>query len=161
LYAAVTNLMAKMEEKDVDPLNDECILLLKPTLFYKLVAADELVDATLVTSAGNTVATKVWKAFGLPVFSSNNYPGATASGVGSTITGHFLSNAGNANAYDGDFSKVLATIVSPQALLGGETIPVTTDVQWDFRDKVWYIDAYTSFGVTPDQPAFAGSIVTP
>jgi len=38
----------------------------------------------------------------------------------------------------------------------GVTIPLTTDVFWDQRLKVWFVDAYLSFGVTPNNPAFAG-----
>lgn len=151
LYAAFADLFAQMEEKDVDPVDDGLIVVVKPTVFYKLLQADQLVDTTLVTSAGNEIKTKVWNAFGVPIYRSNNLPSTN-------ITGHALSNAGNSNAYDGDFSKVVACALSPKALLAGETIPVTPKVFFDDISKMWFIDAYTSFAVTPNHPGYAGVI---
>lgn len=145
------NLFSDMEAKDVDPISDDLVIVCKPWVYYTLLKNDRLVDRDFITSDGTTIKTKEVEAFGVPIWRSNNLPDTN-------ITGHFLSNEGNGNAYDGDFSKTVAVAFSPRALLAGETIPLTTDVFFDPRLKTWFIDAYLSFGVTSNNPAFAGLI---
>ncbi|CAB3697969.1 hypothetical protein LMG3458_02492 [Achromobacter deleyi] len=142
------DMFAQMEEKDVDPISEDVVLVLRPKQYYTLLKNDRLVDRQFILSDGTEIRTKSLNVYGVPVYSSNNLP----KGV---ITGHYLSNAGNGNAYDGDFSKVVAAAFSPRALLAGETIPLTPDVFYDPITKMWYIDAHTSFGVTTNNPAFA------
>ncbi|WP_397473757.1 capsid protein [Pusillimonas sp.] len=145
------DLFADMEEKDVDPLTDDIVLVLKPKAYYTLLKNDRLVDKNFVLSDGTEIRTKSLAVYGVPVYVSNNLPTTN-------ITGHYLSNSGNNNAYDGNFSKTVAVAFSPRALLAGETIPLTPDVFYDPITKMWFIDAHTSFGVTPNNPAFAGLI---
>lgn len=145
------NLFSDMEEKDVDPLTDDIVLVLKPKAYYTLLKNDRLVDRNFILSDGTQIQTKSLSVYGVPVYVSNNLPTTN-------VTGHYLSNTGNSNAYDGDFTKVVACAFSPRALLAGETIPLTPDVFYDPITKMWYIDAHTSFGVTPNNPAFAGVI---
>jgi len=138
-----------MEEKDVDPITDDLIIVVKPKAYYTLLKNDRLVNREYVTSDGTKIETHHLAAYGVPLRISNNLPTAA-------VTGHFLSNDGNSHAYDGDFSKTVAAVFSPRALLAGATIPLTTDVFWDSRLKGYFIDAYLSFGVTPNNPAYAG-----
>lgn len=145
------DMFTAMEEKDVDPLTDDIVLVLRPQAYYTLLKNDRLVDRTFVLSDGTEIKTKSLNVYGVPVYVSNNLPNTN-------VTGHFLSNSGNGNAYDGDFTKVVACAFSPRALLAGETIPLTPDVFYDPISKSWFIDAHTSFGVTPNNPAFAGVI---
>ena len=56
---------------------------------------------------------------------------------------------------------MIASVFSPQALLAGETIPMTTNVWWDQKALQWTVDAYVSFGVTPDLGDFAGVLLAP
>ena len=155
LYAAVADLFVKMEEKDVDPRTDDVVIALRPAEFYTLLQNEQLIDGTYKTSEGTSIQAHLLKAYGVPVISSTNFPG------GSTIAGHLLSNAANSNAYDGDFTKVVAAAFSPRALLAGETIPLTTDVFWDKVTKQWFVDAHLSYGVTPNRAEFAGVILKP
>lgn len=155
LYAAIANLFVKMEEKDVDPRTDDVVIALRPAEFYTLLQNEQLIDGTYKTSEGTSIQAHLLKAYGVPVISSTNFPG------GSNITGNLLSNAGNSNAYDGDFTKVVACAMSPRALLAGETIPLTTDVFWDKVTKQWFVDAHLAYGVTPNRAEFAGVILKP
>lgn len=150
LYAAVANLFVKMEEKDVDPRTDDVMITLKPAEFYTLLQNEQLIDGTYKTSEGVSIQAHLLKAYGVPVISSNNFPG------GSTIAGHLLGSA-----YDGDFTKVVAAAFSPRALLAGETIPLTTDVFWDKVTKQWFVDAHLSYAVTPNRAEFSGVILKP
>ena len=155
LYAAVANLFVKMEDKDVDPRTDDVMIALRPAEFYTLLQNEQLIDGTYKTSEGTSIQAHLLKAYGVPVMASTNFPG------GQVIAGHLLSNAANSNAYDGDFSKVVATAFSPRALMAGETIPLTTDVFWDKISKQWFVDAHLAYGVTPNRAEFAGVILKP
>lgn len=155
MYSAISDLMAQFENKDVDPSTDDVMIALRPDVFYTLLNAGEIIDSQYITSYGNQVqGAKILRAFGVPVVSSNNVPN-------SVIAGHRLSNARNGNAYDGDFSKLVAVAFAPNALLAGETIPLTTAVWYSEESKLWYIDAHLSFGVTPNRAEFAGRIILP
>lgn len=150
LYAAVADLFVKMEEKDVDPRTDDVMIALRPAEFYSLLQNEQLIDGTYKTSEGTSIQGHMLKAYGVPVISSTNFPG------GSTISGHLLGTA-----YDGDYTKVVATAFSPRALLAGETIPLTTDVFWDKLSKNWFVDAHMAYGVTPNRAEFSGVILKP
>lgn len=155
LYAAIADLFVKMEEKDVDPRSDDVMIALRPAEFYALLQNEQLIDGTYKTSEGTSIQAHMLKAYGVPVISSTNFP------AGSSITGHLLSNVANSNAYDGDFTKVVAAAFSPRALLAGETIPLTTDVFWDKLSKQWFVDAHLAYGVTPNRAEFSGVILKP
>lgn len=153
LYSAISDMLAAMEDKDVDPQGDGVILALRPDLFYALSDAEQIVNSNYVTFNGKEIVNaKVLKAHGIPVISSNNVPR-------SNITGHLLSNSRNSNAYDGNFTKLMAVAFAPEALLGGETIPLTSKVFWDDVSKHWYVDSWLSYGVKPDVAAKAARIV--
>lgn len=155
LYAAIADLFTKMELKDVDPGTDDVMLALTPTEFYTLLQAEQIVNGEYVTADGTSIKGMIFKAFGCPVIRSNNLP------AGQTISSHLLSNTGNSNAYDGDFSKVVACAFSPRALLAGETIPLQTKVFFDDVSKNWFVDAWLSYAVTPNRPEYSGAILLP
>lgn len=156
MYAALARLMVKFEKKDVDPRNDDVMIVVPPEVYYTLIQAEQLVNTEYVTSAGNKVNDAwVLKTYGVPVWSSNNAPFQT------NVTGHLLSNAGNGNAYDGDFSKIGALAFSPRAIMAGETIPLTSQIFWDELSKAWYVDSHLSFAVGPNRAEFAGVIALP
>ena len=105
-----------------------------------------------MTASGNKVNDGwVLKTAGVPVFSSNTLPNTI-------ITGHHLSNAFNNNAYDGDFSKTVAAIFSPRAVMAGETIPVTSDVFFDKLMLAWCVHSYLAFAVGPNRAEYAAEI---
>lgn len=152
LYVALTNLLVKFENKDVDPRSDDVIIVVRPQFYNTLIQAEQLVNTQYVTSTGNKVNDGwVLKTAGVPVFSSNNLPN-------SVITGHHLSNAFNGNAYDGDFTKTIAGVFSPRAIMAGETIPLQSDVFYDKMFKSWVVDSHLSFAVGPNRAEYAGEV---
>jgi hypothetical protein len=155
LYKAFADLLVQMEEKDVEPQSEDVIIIVRPKQFYALQQAEQIVNGEYITSEGNKLTgVAIFKAWGCPVVSSNNLPNTV-------ITGHKLSKTSNGNAYDGDFTKVVALAISPRALLAGETIPLTSKVWFDDLSKQWYIDSWLAYGVTPDRAEFAGVIELP
>ena len=153
IYAALAGLFAQMEEKDVDPSQDDIVLVLRPTDFYALMQAEQIINGQYVTAAGTKQDGFIFKAFGVPVIRSNNFP------AGKNITNHELSNTRNSNAYNGDFTDVVAAAFSPRALLAGETISLTSEVFYDQVSKSHYVDSFLSFGATPNRPEFSGVIL--
>jgi hypothetical protein len=155
LYAAIRDLFVTMEGKDVTPQEDDIMLCFRPEQFYSLQDAEQIINGNYVTASGTRMENvAIFKAFGCPVVSSNNMPN-------SNIAGHFLSNAGNGNAYDGDFTKLVGLAFSPRALLAGETIPLESDLFWDKLYKSWFVDSHCSYGVTVDRAEYAGAILLP
>jgi hypothetical protein len=155
LVAALARLMVKMELKDVDPQNDDVIAACRPDVFYTLLQAEQLINQDYITADGNKISGMVLKAYGVPVRRSNNYP------AGQNITAHPLSTPNNNNAYNGNFTKAVLTLMAPRALLAGETIPLTTDVFYDRTQKKHFVDAHMSYGATVRRAEFAGSIYKP
>lgn len=156
LYSAIASLVEKFLEKDVRPNEEDMLLVLPPAAFTALMQSEHIVNGEYVTSAGETLNTKyMFAAFGVPVITSNN------AVFGKTITGHLLSNTNNSNAYDGDFTKVIAQMFSPKALLAGSTIPVTSKIFFDDLSKLWFIDSWLAFGVTINRTEYAGVIELP
>lgn len=155
LYAAIADLFVIMEGKDVDPRTDDVIIACKPAQFYALMQNEMLVNQNYTTARGNSFDAMVLKTYGVPVISSNNFVGGTV------VSGHMLSNSDNGNAYDGDFSKLVMAAFSPDALLAGETIPLTPQATWSEEYLHWMIGSYLAFGVTQDRTQFAGAILQP
>jgi hypothetical protein len=155
LVAQIADLFTTMENKDVDPRSDDVMLVVKPAQFYAMMQSELLINSMYVTSNGTSIESWMLKAYGVPVISSNNFPG------GETISGHLLSNSDNSNAYDGDFTKVVGVAFSPRALMAGATIPLQTGVFWDDVYKHWYVDAWLSYAVGPNRAEFAGVLLNP
>lgn len=155
LHTAFRDLFVQMEQKDVVPREDDVMIALKPDEFYTMQDAEQIVNGTYVTADGTKLDNvAIFKAWGCPVISSNNLPSTN-------VVNHHLSNARNANAYDGDFSKLVGLAFSPRALLGGETIPLTSDVYYEKVEKMWFVDSHLSYAVTPSRAEFAGAIYLP
>jgi len=155
MYKSISNLLVKMEDKDVVPGEDDIIIAMQPSTFYTLLDAEQIVNGEYVTARGTRVeGAMIFKAFGCPVIKTKNLP----SGV---VSNHLLSTSGNGNAYDGDFSKLAALAFSTKAMLAGETIPLSHDLFYDKIFKSWIVDSHAAFGVTPDRSEYAGAILLP
>ena len=152
LYSKIGNLLRDMELKKVNPRKAGIILIVGPAVFYTLQEAEQIVNGEYLTSQGNKLSDiPMFKAWGIPVISTTNLPD-------SVITGHLLSNAANGNAYDGDFTTLLALAVGPKALMMGETVPLKSHVWWSDAAKVWFMDSWMAFGVAPDRVEYAGRL---
>lgn len=150
MYVALGNALTKMRLKDVDPVADGVMICVDPGLHNVLGQSELLINQQYVTAQGNTIQASILKAYGCPVIASNNLP------VGLTIASHRLGTA-----YDGDFTKDVAVLLAPEALMAGETIPLTANVHYSDIYLQWFIDAYTSFAVGPDRAEYAAVISKP
>lgn len=154
LYKAINRLFSQMEEKDVLPQEDGHALFVRPSVYYALMDAEQIINGDYITSTGNVVqGVPVLKALGVPIIKTNNMPHtntvSTPDDVATMMGGD----------YSGDFSKLLMMIASPDALLCGETISLESDVFWDKLSKSWYVDAHMAFAATTDRHEHAGAIL--
>lgn len=153
LELAIQDLCQKIEEKDVDV--SEAVLLMRPAQYYTLLRNDKLISRDFSSVNGDYAKGDVLESCGIRIQKTNRFP--KVGDVGQT---HFLSNAGNGNAYDvtANDEKCVVCLLMPKALLAGETIPLTSDVYFDKKEMQWFIDSYLSFAVTPNRAEMAGGI---
>lgn len=153
LYAAIKGALTKMELQDVNPREDDTIIIVSPADYSTLIDAEKLINMNYITSSGNKVNDAfLLKAVGVPVFSSNNLPQTN-------IVGHKLTT--DYNDFDGDFSKTVASIFSPKAVMAGATIPVESDVYYEKLYKSWVVDSHLSFSAGPNRVEYAAEVRIP
>jgi len=152
LQRAIEDMCADIEKKDVDL--EGAALFVPVDQYYTLLRNDKLISGDYSTGNGDYAQGMVLRSNGVRIVKTNRIPSAAASG-------HFLSNAGNNNAYDvsADEAKAAAVLLMPKALLAGETIPLTSDVYYDKPELQWFIDSYLAFGVTPNRSEVAGVVM--
>ena len=151
LQRAIEDLCEAIETNDIEL--EGAVLLVNPAQYYTLVRNDKLISGDYSTANGDYASGMVMKSCGVPVLKTNRLPQAA-------VTGHYLSNAGNSDAYDVSAAeaKVVALLLMPKALLAGETIPLTSKVYYSDVEIQWFIDSYLAFGVTPNRGEYAGVI---
>lgn len=154
LYQALLQMITGMQEKDVDPHANGTMFVMRPREWALIQQDDRVIDSAYITSEGNSVNAQVLKGWGIPIICSNDLPNTN-------ITGSLLSNAANTNAYDGDFTKVVALAFTPKALLFAEAIPLTTEVQPDMISKSTIIDTEMAFGLSPNRADHAAVLLLP
>lgn len=152
LQKAIEDVCQGIEEKDVDL--DGGVILVGPAEYYTLLRNDRLINSQYSLGNGDFASGMVLKSCGLPLIKTNRIPKAA-------ITGHYLSNAGNGNAYDvsAEEARTKVVVMLPKALLAGETIPLTSKIYYMDSELQWFIDSYLSFGVTPNRAEHAGVVV--
>lgn len=155
LELAIQDVCQGVEEKDVDI--ESAVILLRPAQYYTLLRNSLLLDKDFSTANGDYAKGQVLMSNGVRIQKTNRFP--KAADVGQT---HYLSNAGNGNAYDVTQVDVnaVAVLLMPKALLAGETIPLTSKVYYVDQEFQWFIDSYLSFGVTPNRAEMAAAIYT-
>mgnify|MGYP003641150126 CR=1 FL=1 len=151
LQRAIEDLCEGIETKDVEI--ESAVLFVNPKQYYTLLRNDKLVDGDYSLGNGDYAKGKIMETCGVPIFKTNRLPQET-------VVGHYLSNAGNDNAYDvsAEESDVVALLLMPKALLAGETIPLTSDVYYVKQELQWFIDSYLAFGATPNRAEMSGQV---
>ena len=152
LQKAIEDVCQGIEEKDVDL--DGAVIILGPAEYYTLLRNDRLINSQYSTGNGDYANGTVLKSCGIPIVKTNRIPSAA-------ISGHFLSNTGNGNAYDVSAAeaKTKVLVMLPKALLAGETIPLTSKVYYMDSELQWFIDSYLAFGVTPNRAEHCGVVL--
>lgn len=151
LAQAITDIITQMEEEEVP--TEEIVVMVRPTKYQTLLNNNKLLSKDFSSANGDFAAGKVDTINGARIVKSARIPEEA-------ITGHFLSNASNGNAYDvsATDADAVAVIFHPKALLAGETIPLTSEIFYNKEEKQWFIDSYLAFGVTVSRPDVCGAV---
>lgn len=151
LQRAIEDMCENIETKDIDI--DGAMVFLPPQQYYTLLRNDKLINSDYSTGNGDYANGSVLKSCGIPIVKTNRLPQEP-------VVDHYLSNPGNANAYDvsADEARVVAMLLMPKALLSGETIPLTSKVYYSDIELQWFIDSYLAFAATPNRAEHAGVI---
>lgn len=151
LYAEIAQIITNQQEQDID--TEESVIFVRPTQYDVLLNHDKLVDRDFSLDNGDFATGKFKTVKGTVVQQTARIPTAA-------ISGHFLSNAGNGNAYDLSAleANAVAIIMHPMSLLAGETIPLTSDVFYSKIELQWFIDSYMAFGVANRRPDVLGVV---
>lgn len=152
LYTAIVKIITDMEEEDIDV--SELVVFVRPKSFEVLKNNNKLLSRDYSAGNGDFAKGIIYEINGARIVKTNRIPTAA-------ITGHYLSNAGNSNAYDvsATEAKSVAVILHPRSLLAGETIPLTSDIWFSKEEKQWFIDSFLAFGVTVNRPDVCGRVL--
>ncbi|WP_156164425.1 capsid protein [Bradyrhizobium sp. LTSP885] len=151
LAAAISSIVVSMEEEEI-PV-EELVIFVRPTHFDILLNSNKLINKFYTEGNGDYAKGEIHQIKGARIVKTARIPTAP-------ITGHFLSNAQNGNAYDVSAAeaKAVAVVLHPKALLAGETIPLTSDIWFNREEKQWFIDSFLAFGVTVNRPDVCGAV---
>lgn len=151
LVAKISAIIVAMEEEEI-PV-EELVIFVRPTHFDILLDNDKLVNSQFSGANADYAKGLIYLLKGARIVKTARIPTAA-------ITGHFLSNAGNSNAYDVSAAeaKAVAVILHPKSLMAGETIPLTSDIWFNREEKQWFIDSFLAFGVTVNRPDCCGAV---
>ncbi|MGX9389625.1 major capsid protein [Nitrobacteraceae bacterium UC4449_H16] len=151
LEKAISDIIVSMEEEEI-PV-EELVVFVRPTAFKTLQDHDKLLSRDFAAGNGDYAKGIIYEINGARIVKTARIPNAA-------ITGHFLSNASNSNAYDVSASqaKAVAVILHPKSLLAGETIPLQSDIWFNREEKQWFIDSFLAFGVAVNRPDVCGAV---
>ena len=151
LYKAITGIIVAMEEEEI-PV-DELVVFVRPTQFQVLLQNNKLLSRDFAAGNGDYAKGMIYEIGGARIVKTARIPT-------SAITGHYLSNTDNSNAYDvtATQAKAVAVILHPKSLMAGETIPLTSDIWFNREEKQWFIDSFLAFGVTVNRPDVCGAV---
>lgn len=151
LAKAIQGIIVTMEEEEI-PV-EELVVFVRPTHFQVLLDNNKLMSRDFAAGNGDYAKGIIYEINGARIVKTARIPKAA-------ITGHFLSNAQNSNAYDvsATEAKAVAVILHPKSLLAGETIPLTSDIWFNREEKQWFIDSFLAFGVSVNRPDVCGAV---
>lgn len=120
-----------LDEKDV-PAGSRRYSFIKPAQYYLLAQVNDLVDKDFSNSNGDKAKAKVFEVAGIELVKTNNLPTAVV-------------NTGPA-AYQGDFSKTAALIMTSDAVGTVKLMDMSAEMEYDMRRQGTLIVAKYAMG---------------
>ena len=148
LYAAFESVIVEMQENDVD--TDETALFVRPTQHAVLMNNDKLIDRDFSKDNGDFADGTLKTLMGVPIVS-------TARLADTNIDLSILSD-GSEYVPSGIETSCVGLVMHPNSVLGGETIPLTSNVHYNDLRLSWFIDSYLAFGAAPRRPDQTGAV---
>ena len=148
LYTSFEKVIVDMQENDVD--TDETALFVRPRQYAVLLNNDKLVDREFSRDNGDFADGNLKTLMGVPIVSTARL----------ADTGIDLSILSDGLEYvpTGIETSCVGLIMHPNSLLGGETIPLTSNVHYNDLRLSWFIDSYLAFGAAPRRPDQTGAV---
>ena len=156
LLRKIEDAVQTLDEKEVE--SGEAVIFVRPAQFRVLARNDKLISSDYSTGNGDRAKGTVLEAVGIRIVQTNRLPNVVHTGVGDD--NHYLSNAGNNFAYNVTQrdTECVCLIISPKALLAGETIPLTSKVYYVEQEMQWFIDSYLAFAATPNRAEHSAGV---
>jgi len=148
LYTAFEKVIVDMQENDVD--TDETALFLRPRQHAVLLNNDKLVSRDFSRDNGDFADGTIKTLMGVPLVS-------TARLADTNIDMSILGN-GTEYVLAGIELDSVGLVMHPNSILGGETLPLTSDVHYEKLELSWFIDSYLAFGAAPRRPDQTGAV---
>lgn len=148
LYTAFESVVVQMQEDDVD--TDETALFVRPRQAAVLLNNDKLISRDFSRDNGDFADGSIKTLMGVPIV-----PTARLSDPNidlSILGAQYVPTAFQLGC--------VGLIMHPNSLLGGETIPLTSDVHYHKLRLSWFIDSYLAFGASPRRPDQTGAVFT-
>lgn len=146
LYAEIADIITRQQEQDID--TDMSAVFVRPTHYDVLLNCDKLIDRDFSADNGDFANGTVKTIKGVPIVMTARIPNAVNAA-------HLLGTSYNVSATE---AKTVAIVTHPQSLLVGETIPLTSDVWFDKKERQWFIDSFVAFGAAPRRPDVNGIV---
>lgn len=147
LYAAFESVIVEMQENDVD--TDEVALFLRPRQHAVLLNNDKLIDRDFSKDNGDFANGTIKTLMGVPLVAT---PRLSDSNIDLSIL------SGGAYVPSGIETSCVGLVMHPDSVLGGETIPLTSDVHYHKPRLSWFIDSYLAFGAAPRRGDQTGAV---
>jgi hypothetical protein len=148
LYAAFESIIVEMQENDVD--TDETALFVRPRQHAVLLNNDKLMDRDFSSDNGDFADGTIKTIMGVPIVSTSR--------LGDTNIDLSILSDGSEYVPTGIETSVTGLIMHPNSLLGGETIPLTSNVHYNDLRLSWFIDTYLAFGAAPRRADQTGAV---
>jgi len=148
LYSAFEKIIVEMQENDVD--TDETALFVRPRQYAVLMNNDKLIDRDFSRDNGDFSDGTIKTLMGVPIVS-------TARLADTNIDLSILSD-GSEYVPSGIETSVTGLVMHPNSILGGETVPLTSNVHYNDLRLSWFIDSYLAFGAAPRRPEQTGAV---
>lgn len=148
LYERFEAVVVEMQENDTD--TDEMALFLRPRQHAVLMNNDKLINRDFSRENGDFADGTLKTLMGVPIVS-------TARLADTNVDLSILSD-GSEYVPTGIEVSAVGLIMHPNSLLGGETIPLTSNIHYQDLRIAWYIDSYLAFGAAPRRPDQTGAV---
>lgn len=146
LYNAIASIITEQQENDID--TDSSAVFVRPTHYDVLLNNDKLIDRDFSSSNGDFANGTIKTIKGVPIVMTARIPTAVNAS-------HLLGSAYNVSATE---AKTVAIVTHPKSLLVGETIPLSSDVWFDKKERSWFIDSFIAFGAAPRRADVSGVV---
>lgn len=148
LYTALETIIVEMQENDVD--TDETALFVRPRQHAVLLNNDKLIDRDFSRDNGDFADGTIKTIMGVPIVK-------TARLADTNIDLSILSD-GSEYVPQGIETSCVGLVMHPMTLLGGETIPLTSNVHYNDLRLSWFIDTYLAFGASSRRADQTGAV---